>query len=327
MSITSTYSGPYTSLKNLVALRRENCQLDLAAHGQALAAMAGAHRSPFRGRGIDFDESRLYQPGDEVRNIDWRVTARTGEAHTKVFREERERPVYLLVDQRQSMFFGSQVTFKSVVAANSAAWLAWAAMDNHDRVGGLIFSDETRQEYRPKGGKQGVLQVIQGLNKFNSALSLQRRSTVDKGPNNNSFENALATLHRLIHPGSLVFIISDFYGFTDIAKQNLKKISHHNEVIALFVSDPLEAKAPPPGNYTFGNGDETLHLSTANKAIRRAYEARFQSRKKHLENALQPYAIPLLALSTHNNYFDQIRNVLGPRKSFSGHVKPTGSLR
>lgn len=327
MSITSTYSGPYTSLKNLVALRRENCQLDLAAHSQALAAMAGAHRSPFRGRGIDFDEARLYQPGDEVRNIDWRVTARTGEPHTKVFREERERPVYILVDQRQSMFFGSQVTFKSVVAANSAAWLAWAAMDNHDRVGGLIFSDEAHQEYRPKGGKQGVLQVIQGLNTFNSALSLQQPSTAGRGQDNNTFENALATLYRLIRPGSLVFIISDFYGFSDKTKQNLKKVSHHNDVIALFVSDPLESKAPPPGDYTFGNGEERLHLSTNSKTLRKAYEARFNSRKEHLENTLRPYAIPLLALSTHSNYFDQIRDVLGPRKSFSGSTKPKGRLR
>jgi uncharacterized protein (DUF58 family) len=327
MSITSTYSGPYTSLKNLVALRRENCQLDLAAHSQALAAMAGAHRSPFRGRGIDFDEARLYQPGDEVRNIDWRVTARTGKPHTKVFREERERPVYILVDQGRSMFFGSQVTFKSVVAANSAAWLAWAAMDNHDRVGGLIFSDEAHQEYRPKGGKQGVLQVIQGLNKFNSALSLQHSPATDKDQTNNAFENALATLYRLIRPGSLVFIISDFYGLGDGTVQNLKKISHHNDVIALFVSDPLESKAPPPGDYTFGNGEERLHLSTNSKTLRTAYEARFHSRKEHLENTLRPYRIPLLALSTHSNYFDQIRDVLGPRKSSSSSVKSKGRLR
>ena len=315
---TNTYSGPYTSLKNLVALRRENCRLDLAAHSQALAALAGAHRSPFRGRGIDFDEARLYQPGDEVRNIDWRVTARTGKAHTKVFREERERPVYLLVDQRRSMFFGSQVTFKSVVAANSAAWLAWAAMDNHDRVGGLIFSDESHQEYRPKGGKRGVLQVIQGLYKFNSALSLKNKPLPDHPENgafDNSFENALATLNRLAKPGSLVFVISDFYGFGEEAKQNLKKISHHNDVIALFVSDPLEEKAPPPGEYTFGQGKERLHLSTNSKTLRKAYRARFNSRKEHLANSLRPYAIPLIPLSTHHDYFDQIRDTLGATKT------------
>ncbi|MBL4608221.1 MAG: DUF58 domain-containing protein [Pseudomonadales bacterium] len=332
MRIPSTYSGPYTSLKNMVALRRENCQLDLTAHSKALAAMTGAHRSPFRGRGIDFDEARLYQPGDDVRNIDWRVTARTGKPHTKVFREERERPIYILLDQRRSMFFGSQVTFKSVVAANIAAWLAWAAMDNHDRVGGLIFSDETHQEYRPKGGKQGVLQIIQGANKYNSALSLQKPSLTPEAnkPQNlgaGAFETALATLSRLTKPGSLIFIISDFYGFDGKAERSLKKISRYNDVIALFVSDPLESKAPPAGNYTFGNGEERLHLSTRNKALRKAYETRFYSRREHLEDALRPYAIPLIPLSTHNNYFDEIRNILGPRKSATSSPRAKGRFR
>lgn len=313
MSNASNYSGPYTSLKNLVALRRENCRLDLAAHSKALAAMAGAHRSPFRGRGIDFDEARLYQPGDEVRNIDWRVTARTGKPHTKIFREERERPVYILVDQRRNMFFGSRVTFKSVVAANSAAWLAWAAMDNHDRVGGLIFSDDAHKEYRPKGGKRGVLQMIQGLYQFNSALSLTPPPTNPEPSDDNSqsFEQALSTLDRLAKPGSLVFIISDFYDFDDRARQSLKKISRHNDIVALFVSDPLEEKAPPPGEYTFGQGSERLQLSTGSTALRNAYQARFISRKERLADSLRPYAIPLIALSTHCNYFDQIRDALG----------------
>lgn len=308
MSQISTYSGPYTSLKELVALRRENCQLDLISNTQALAAMAGAHRSPFRGRGIDFDEARLYQPGDEVRNIDWRVTARTGQPHTKVFREERERPIYLVVDQRSNMFFGSQVTFKSVVAANSAAWLAWAAMANHDRVGGLIFSDDEHTEFRPKGGKQGVLQLIQGLNRFNHALTPE---TVRSKQTISGLENALATLNRLIKPGSLVFILSDFYGYNDAAQRNLKKISYHNDTVALFVSDPLESDAPPPGEYGFVQGDTRLRFNTSSKALRQAYRARFHSHFATLESTLRPLAIPLVSLNTHCNYFDQMRDVLG----------------
>ena len=127
------------------------------------ARLSGNYLSAFKGRGMEFDEARPYQPGDDIRSIDWRVTARTGKTHTKLYREERERPVLLWVDYRRSMFFGTQNYFKSVLAAKTAALLAWSAAQHGDRLGGLIFSENIHQELRPQRGKAGTLHFIKKL--------------------------------------------------------------------------------------------------------------------------------------------------------------------
>ena len=135
--INTPARGAYVDVNELIALRFPVRQLKLSRRNRALNALAGPNKSNFRGRGIDFEEVRNYQAGDDIRTIDWRVTARTGAAHTKLFREERERPVLVVVDQRNSMFFGSQFCFKSVLAAQLGALVAWSALSDNDRVGGL----------------------------------------------------------------------------------------------------------------------------------------------------------------------------------------------
>jgi len=313
MTLASHYTGAYTSIEQLIEVRRESCPLNFARHKKTLAAMAGSHRSSFRGRGLDFDEVRLYQAGDEVRSIDWRVTARTGTPHTKLFREEREQWVYLLVDQKSSLFFGSQTRFKSVVAAQVAAWLAWATVANHDRVGGFIFSDLAHQEYRPKGGKQGVLHLLHGLEKFNRALSKESllSQAAQSAEGGSALTQALTRLQRVIRPGSLICIISDFYGLDNAAQQSLTDIIRHHNVMTFLISDPLEKQAPPPGHYTFGKGHLRMSLSTNSKAAREAYQSLYTQRMKTLVDILRPYPVPLLELGTESNYFALLRNALG----------------
>ena len=210
--------GVYVSIEDLVSMRYGTTGINLLAHKKALVSMTGGHASAFRGRGIDFSEVRIYQPGDDVRNIDWRVTARTNKPHTKLYQEERERPVYLVVDQSQSMFFGSKKSFKSVTAAKAAANLAWGALENGDRVGGFIFSDEDHHELRPKEGKRGIQHFFKTLVNFNHALNAQ-----DPIPSTTrrTLTNALVGLNQVVRPSSLVFLISDFRSFDDIALQHL----------------------------------------------------------------------------------------------------------
>ncbi len=155
--------GVRVSLQELLALRGEARRLDLAPRGKVLATRSGGHLSPFRGRGMEFDEARIYQPGDDPRNMDWRVTARAGRPHVKLFREERERPLWLLVDQGPAMRFGTRVAFKSVIAAQAAALLSWAAVDRGDRVGGLIFDEQGRFEQKPAARTHGLLPLLQAL--------------------------------------------------------------------------------------------------------------------------------------------------------------------
>ena len=150
-------------LDDLLAWRQHAAAVDLSSRRRVLTDLAGTHLSGFRGRGMEFEEHRVYQPGDEVRSMDWRVTARTGEPHIRLYREERERPVILVADLRATMQFGTRGCFKSVLAARALALCAWSAMANGDRVGGLVLDGQREQQLRSAGGRRGVLQLMHAL--------------------------------------------------------------------------------------------------------------------------------------------------------------------
>ncbi len=301
------YRGVYVSMEELIALQSHNCKLDLSGRRKALTAMAGGHQSSFRGRGIDFDEVRIYEPGDDVRNIDWRVTARTGKPHTKLFREERERPIYIVVDQSQSMFFGSQQAFKSVIAAKAAGYLAWGSRQHNDRVGGFIFSDNEVHEIRPRKGKKGIQQYLRLLIQFNQSLAAKGHTHGSRA----SFIHALEGVIRVIRPGSLVFIISDFMHFDDITQQHFSLTARHSDVVAIQVYDPLEKQLPPPGSYSFTNGDKAITVNTRNKALRKNYHLRFLAHQERIRQQLASIAIPTIELSTASSVSDTLIASLG----------------
>lgn len=313
----SELTGVEVTIEELVILKRESSSINLKSRKKALASMVGGHRSTFRGRGIDFDEARIYQPGDDVRNIDWRVTARTGEPHTKIFKEERERPVYLVVDQGSSMFFGSKVCFKSVAAARAAAILAWSARENGDRIGGLIFSEWDDRELRPKDGKRGIQALFHALVDFNQAIrpSIKKRKTKNSRP----FTNAIASLNRVVRPGSMVILISDFSQFDDFTWQNLSVLSRHNDIISVLVFDEMELELPPPGHFSFSDGDRKLMIDTGAKGLRQQYTKRFSQHHKRVRNKLMELGIPLIDLATHNPIGDTLSVSLGQRAKLRGN--------
>ena len=252
------------SLKSLLHLHAEARTLGLFNQRNMAAHQAGGYRSAYRGRGIDFEEVRIYQPGDDIRTMDWRVTARTGEPHTKVYREERERPVLFLVDQGASMMFGTRVAFKSVVAARAAALIAWAALDNNDRVGGLVFRGEFHRELRPTSRLYGVLQLCRAL----SAGSLDDMNEQTPG---NALNTALGRFSRVARPGALVFLISDFREVDEETSQHFVRLTRHCDVVALLVHDPMEATPPEPGRYPVTDGTAFLTLDTTPSGVRKAY--------------------------------------------------------
>lgn len=301
------YLGVYISMEELVAIQSHHCSLDLRGRRKALTAIAGSHHSSFRGRGIDFDEVRIYQPGDDVRNIDWRVTARTGKPHTKLFREERERPIYIVVDQSQSMFFGSQQAFKSVVAAKAAGYLAWGSREHGDRVGGFIFNDDEVQEIRPKEGKKGIQQYLRLLIQFNQKLTAEGMVSGSRG----AFINALEGVKRVIRPGSLVFVISDFKHFDDITQQHFSLVARHSDIVAIQVYDPLEQQLPPPGSYSFTNGQRAITVNTQSKELRKNYRLRFLQQQERLKHQLATIATPLIEISTADSVSDVLNSSLG----------------
>ena len=304
--VKSPARGAYTGIDDLIALRFPARQLRLSRRSRALSTLAGPNKSNFRGRGIDFEEVRSYQPGDDIRTIDWRVTARTGQAHTKLFREERERPVLVAVDQRPGMFFGSSHCFKSVLAAQLASLVAWSALDGGDRVGGLVFNGAGHREIRPRRSRRTVLALLSQIAAFNNDLPPERDA--DAG----SFAATLANLRRIARPGSSLFLVSDFSGASgEHAREHLFQLAQHTEITAIACSDPLECDLPAAGHYAVTDGVDRSELNTADRNLRAAYRQRFAERMGQLSLELQRLGVPLLQASTDQPPFALLQRFYG----------------
>lgn len=268
----------------------------------------GAYVSRFRGRGMEFDESRPYQPGDDPRSIDWRVTARSTTAYTKLFREERERPVLVAVDLRSNMHFATQGCFKSVNASRAAALLSWAAHHRGDRLGGLIFGDTTHRELKPRLGRRAALRFVHELVEHPDWV---RRDVERTG--GDPLTQAMSALRRVTRPGSLVVVISDFVGFTRAAQSYLSAVARHNEVLAVFLNDPLERQLPPPGRYRLVSPQDELAIDTYAAPARRDYEHAFEERLAELEKFCQRYGVHLMPMSSDDDPVSTLQTALGRR--------------
>jgi len=254
--------GIHLTAAELIALRPRCHALRLPMRQPAASALAGAYRSRFRGRGVDFVESRNYQPGDDIRNMDWRVTARTGKAHTKVFQEERERPVLVVLDASPSLYFGTRRRLKSVAAGQLAASIAWSAVRRGDRIGAYLFSPGNHRELRPAGGRRGAMRVIQSLVDW-----------LQPGSNTAGSEPLSVALERVRHtarPGSLVIIISDFFDLDEDCNRHLSRLRQHNDVIGCQVLDRSEHDLPP-GRYPISDGDSSSIMDTGQSADRKRF--------------------------------------------------------
>jgi len=310
VDFTAPAQGAYAPLADLIALRFPARQLRLSRKKRALSALAGPNKSNFRGRGIDFEEVRRYQAGDDIRTIDWRVTARSGNAHTKVFHEERERPVLVVVDQRPGMFFGSSHCFKSVLAAHLSALLAWSALDNGDRIGGLVYNGLEHREIRPRRSRKTALALLSHVHTYNEALPLAPSSDIPGAQS--SFASMVHNLRRIAKPGSAIFIVSDFHGAEDEhAQEHLFQLAQHTEIAALYCSDPLERDLPRSGFYAVTNGEQRSELQTSNRSLRAEYAKRYQNRQQSLSDALQRLGIPLLQASTSESPFLMLQQYYG----------------
>ncbi|QQD17387.1 DUF58 domain-containing protein [Spongiibacter nanhainus] len=284
--------GAYVDQQALIRSRFAARRLRLQQR-RHYSRQSGQHPAPFKGRGLAFNHVREYQGGDEIRHIDWRVTARTTQAHTKIFEEEKERPIVLCLDQSQSMFFGSRHCFKSVLACHCAALLAWSALDSSDRVGGLIFDNDNHREIRPRRNQRAVLHFLHSAAEFNQRLNAKRQE-----PPQLPFATALEELRRITRPGSSVFVLSDFQRYDDNAERQLHLLARHNDVIAAVISDPLERELPGKGQYPISDGEHRLSLSVTPK-LQQRYRQQAQQRIDALQHSLRRGGIHYLALSTN----------------------------
>ncbi|MCV6587753.1 MAG: DUF58 domain-containing protein [Marinobacterium sp.] len=239
-----------------------------------LALKDGRHLSPVRGRGMEFDDVRRYQPGDDIRLLDWRLLARTGELHTRLYREERERPVFLLLDMSASMQFASRGYFKSLLAAYAASLVAWAAQRGGDRIGGQVLCSDGQQPlYRPFNSRQSVTGLI-------AAMAEQVGKA---GQHRADLQQVLRQLDGLLATGSQCYLFSDFRGLNDELCGRLQRLARRCELQLVMLSDPLERTLPEGDSLCFAGNGQQIRLAAQDSNTRTAYAARFVQRLEQLE--------------------------------------------
>lgn len=303
---TENVSAPDISLGKLIQLQYPARLLNLTSEAKTVYTQSGQQNSPFRGRGMDFSEVRAYQAGDEIRNMDWRVTARTGRAHTKLFTEERERPVYILIDYSPSMFFGTQHTFKSAIAAELATLFAWATLQAGDKVGAEIFSADYHRSFSQNGRKSCLLPILKILAKRTNAYGNMTHEA--------HFTDAIKRLRRVVRSGAQIILISDFRQFNADTYQQLTLLAGRNNITACFVFDRLERELPPPGYYTICDQEERSVLDAHNATLRKNFLDAFLQRLDDLQLKCNKLGIPLLEFSTQDDVVKRLQSYYRKRE-------------
>lgn len=270
----------------------------------------GSHTSRQKGRGMNFSEVRQYQAGDDIRSIDWRVTARTGKAHTKLFTEEREQPVILYLDLSASMRFGSQLLFKTVQCAHLASLLSWLAVEQKDRIGAVIDMGDRLIELKPTARQQGALHISHQLVELNNEAIKQlqtQQQTNTKPAQELPFQQVLQTLHRMCPKGSDIVFISDFKRLTLDGKPLLNQLRQHNRLQFIHIFDPLEmGNTDFRGSEYVSNGEQTRWLNFGQKNTRTQLKNRYIEHLNQIEQICKSLAIPMRSLSCSEPLLSQL---------------------
>jgi len=302
------------STKNIIPTLNELLKLEhlVASTGFSLlpkqpvhSVLAGKHASKLRGRGLDFEEVRKYVPGDDIRNIDWRVTARTGITSTKVFTEEKEKPVLAVADMTPGMFFGSQVYTKSFIASQLAAISAFKVLKNGDRFGGLVFNDEGCKVFAPQRSRKVVLQYLQQLVEESQNLAGTNKKIQ---PKTELLENALLRTVSMATHDYVIIVISDFYDITAKSKKHLIQLSKHNDVILARITDPLEEKLPKE-KLVLSDGDMQLLWEAGKKHSDKKYQNSYSETKAGFFQNMEKYGIPVMQLNTIDSIDIQLKSL------------------
>lgn len=308
MTQNQTYAaGVEISPADLIRARPDRAITGFAPGGRVTTHMFGANRSVFRGRGMEFAESRVYQPGDELRTIDWRLTARSSKVHTKLFHEERERPVYILLDLRAMMRFGTRTRFKSHLAAEIAATLAWVGHDGGDRVGGFILTPDRLIEFPAARTRTSLLSFLHAI----SDGTLLEPHSAKTEP---SMDRALRNLYHVCRPGTLAFVISDFSDLDPKTEIELQRVALRAHMTLLFLSDPMDARLPRSAG-RLSDGEALLALSQMRTEDFARHEEAFRARETSLTQMARKCGMAYWRIRTTDDPSAILRPKKIPRKA------------
>lgn len=277
-------------------------RIQIVANRSVNDLLAGQYRSVFRGRGMEFEEVREYQPGDEIRTIDWNVTARAGTPFVKQFCEERELTVMFLLDISASGAFGTGEQSKLDVMVEMVALLMFSALKNNDKVGLLLFADEVQSYFPPRKGKANALRLIREM------------VAIEPVPRETSLDEALQFLNRVQKRRSVVFLVSDFQ--TAASRQALAVSNGRHDLVSITVSDPRERELPNVGFVNFRDAEtgELVEVDTRHPRVRALFQQEASRRTEQLSAGLRRAGVDQLAISTTEPYATSLRRFFESRE-------------
>jgi len=299
--------GAYAELDSLVALQFKAGGFTLKHNQPVHSLLFGRRASHVRGRGLDFEELRRYVAGDDVRSIDWRVTARMQKPYVRVYSEERDRPTMLVVDQRINMFFGSRVSMKSVVAAEVSALAAWRVFHQGDRVGAFIFNDDSTEQVRMHRSRATVMRILDRIAHQNHLLRADTRSQ----PHTERLNEILKSVARVCHHDALILIASDFDGADETTRDLLLNLSRSNDVICCLIYDPIAVRLPPADRLVVSNGELQIELELGQRKVRESILDALDKRMRAILSWQRELGVPVLPVSTAEDVPQQVRHLLG----------------
>ncbi|AXI44730.1 DUF58 domain-containing protein [Sulfitobacter sp. SK012] len=298
----------HIDFEHLLSLESKAKSLTFLPRQPARSALNGRHASRLRGRGLNFEELRDYLPSDDVRSIDWKVTARTGKPYVRVFTEERDRPVLIVVDQRMSMFFGSKLNMKSVTAAECAALAAFRILDQGDRVGGIVFGDNIIAEVRPQRSRGA-------LNRFLTALADANNLLQADAPNVDpvSINQVLHAVARIAPRNHLLIILSDFSKIDGKTRKIVSGLSKHNDVVLGLVTDPYAKDLPKGASLVVSDGSLQVAIDMGDQKTHQKLSEMASDRLVEILDWQRKTGVPVLPLSSAEDSLTQMRRLMGLR--------------
>jgi uncharacterized protein (DUF58 family) len=299
-------NGVYVTLDELLKFAYSAKGFSFLPSQPVRSILSGRHSSKVRGRGMDFNEMKQYVQGDDTHNIDWKATRRTGKSYIRVYNEERDRNVWLVISQRNSMFFGSKMMMKSVAAAHLAAVSAFRVLESGDRVGAVIYNDEELKFFKASRSKQGLMQIFAELVRQNRLLKSSNIAN-----NGEQLAEALKVISATAKHDDLIILIGDGRALDKNTTHYITLLNTHNDVIAALVYDPMEKMIPPSGSLFLSDGLEVTDVDSSSKNFQEAYVKNIEKRAENLINLSKKNTIPLLKIATDRPVLDQIQEQLG----------------
>jgi len=307
MNNMKSNNGIYVTLEELVKLELKAKGFSFLPRQPIHSVLSGRHASRLRGRGLNFEELRGYLPGDDIRNIDWKVTARTQKPHIRVYTEEKERPAIIICDQRISMFFGTKKDMKSVTAAKLSALAIWRILSSDDRVGGIVFNDSELKEIKPGRSKANANLIFREIEVFNNKLNVE----LEIKPNPKMLNKVLEQVTRVAPHDYLVVVISDFHGLDNVSKKHFMTLAEHNDVISFLVYDTTAVEMPIDGKYVFSENELQIEVDLENKHIHAPISQFANKRLKNVDMILKEIGIPIFRINNSEDIGEQLRMHFG----------------